>query len=70
MGSIPTFLSDIPFLMRRGRVPLDVAFLNVSPPDRHGFCSLGTEVCAALPAAQSAKIIIAQVHPGDCVSWI
>lgn len=44
---IPIFLSEMPLLIRR-RPPLDFALLNVSPPDRHGFCSLGTEVCTAL----------------------
>ncbi|KAI9197071.1 acetyl-CoA hydrolase/transferase family protein [Polychytrium aggregatum] len=60
---IPTFLSEIPSLMRRGLVTPDVAFLNVSPPDKHGMCSLGVEVATALPATQTAKILIAQINP-------
>ena len=60
---IPSFLSDIPVMMRHGAVPLDWTFLNVSPPDKHGYCSLGTEVCAALPAAECSKHIIAQINP-------
>jgi acyl-CoA hydrolase len=60
---IPCFLSDIPRLIRHGQPKLDWAFLNVSPPDKQGFCSLGTEVCAALPAAECATKIIAQINP-------
>src|SRR4051794_35261832 len=50
---IPAFLSDIPALFRRRTIPIDVALLNVSPPDRHGFCSLGTSVDVALAAVES-----------------
>lgn len=60
---IPVFLSDIPGLFRKGLLPIDVALLQVSPPDKHGFCSLGTSVDAALAAAQQAKLILAQVNP-------
>src|ERR687889_319951 len=56
---VPVFLSDIPALFRSGRLPLDVALLNVSPPDAHGFCSLGTSVDVALAAAQSARVVLA-----------
>jgi len=59
---IPVFLSEIPSLFREGRLPLDVALLQVSPPDVHGYCSLGTSVDAALAAAQHAKVIIAQIN--------
>ncbi|KAJ3283184.1 Carnitine O-acetyltransferase mitochondrial [Borealophlyctis nickersoniae] len=59
---IPVFLSEVPRLMRSGRLKPDVAFLNLSPPDRHGYCSLGVEVAAALPAAETAPIIIAQIN--------
>ena len=52
---VPVFLSDIPDLFRSGRLPLDVALLNVSPPDAHGFCSLGTSVDVAKAAAESAR---------------
>jgi acyl-CoA hydrolase len=60
---IPCFLSDIPVLLRHHRVPLDWAFLNVSPPDKHGFCSLGTEVCAARAASDAALRVVAQINP-------
>ena len=60
---IPCFLSEIPQLLRSGRLPIDVALLHVSPPDRHGFCTLGTNVDAARAAADVAKIIIAQINP-------
>jgi 4-hydroxybutyrate CoA-transferase len=59
---VPVFLSDIPQLFRNGDLPLDVAFLQVSPPDAHGYCSLGTSVDAAQAAAESARIVIAQVN--------
>lgn len=60
---VPTFLSDIPQLFRNGILPLDVALVQVSPPDRHGFCSLGASVDIALTAVQVAKVVIAQVNP-------
>ncbi len=60
---IPVFLSEIPALFREGRLPVDVAMLQVSPPDAHGYCSLGTSVDAALAAAGQAKTIIAQINP-------
>jgi 4-hydroxybutyrate CoA-transferase len=59
---VPVFLSDIPHLFRNGDLPLDVAFIQVSPPDAHGYCSLGTSVDAAMAAAESARIVIAQVN--------
>jgi 4-hydroxybutyrate CoA-transferase len=61
---IPVFLSDIPHLFTRGLVPLDLAFINVSPPDAHGFCSLGTSVDATLAAVRSAKTVVAQLNKG------
>lgn len=60
---IPVFLSEIHLIFRRGILPLDVAFIQVSPPDRHGFCSLGASVDVALPAVQTAKMVIAQINP-------
>ena len=60
---VPVFLSEIPNLFRRGFLPLDVALITVSPPDKHGYCSLGTSVDVARSAVDSAKIIIAQVNP-------
>lgn len=59
---LPCFLSEIPQLFRSGRRPLDVALVTVSPPDQHGFCTLGTSVDVARAAVESAKIIIAQVN--------
>lgn len=59
---IPVFLSDIPSLFREGPVRLDAALLQVSPPDRHGFCSLGTSVDCARAAADSASILIAEIN--------
>lgn len=58
----PVFLSEIPYLFRHGILPIDVALVQVSPPDKHGYCSLGTSVDASLAAAQSAKHVIAQVN--------
>lgn len=60
---VPIFLSDIPQLFSRGILPLDAAFINVSPPDAHGFCSLGTSVDATLAAVRSAKTVVAQLNP-------
>lgn len=60
---VPVFLSEIPQLFSRGILPIDVAMLHVSPPDRHGYCTLGTSIDAALSAARNAKLLIAQVNP-------
>ncbi len=60
---LPCFLSEIPNLFRSGRRPVDVALLHVSPPDRHGYCTLGTSVDVARAAADTARVIIAQVNP-------
>lgn len=59
---VPVFLSDIPHLMQRGSIQVDVAILNLTPPDRHGFCSLGTSVDVALAAARAARLVIAQLN--------
>ena len=61
--AIPIFLSDVPALFHNNVLPLDVAFVHVSPPDRHGYCSLGVSVDAALAAVHKAKYVIAQVNP-------
>ena len=58
----PVFLSEIPILYRSGKIPLDVALIHVSPPDEHGFCSLGVSVCEARAAIEKAKVVIAQVN--------
>jgi acyl-CoA hydrolase len=60
---IPAFLSDVPALFSSGRLPLDVALLHVSPPDEHGFCSLGVSVDCALAAARAARVVVAQTNP-------
>lgn len=60
---IPIFLSEIHLLFRRNILPLDVAIVQVSPPDKHGYCSLGVSVDVALPAIQTAKKVIAQINP-------
>lgn len=59
----PIFLSEIPHLFRSGILPLDVAIVHVSPPDRHGYCSLGVSVDVTREAVLSAKHVIAQVNP-------
>jgi acyl-CoA hydrolase len=59
---IPAFLSEIPDLMRRGIIKIDVALMNIAPPDKHGYVSLGSSVDVALSAVQSAKHVIAQVN--------
>lgn len=59
---MPIFLSDVPVLFSSGRVPLDVAILQVSPPDKHGYCTLGTSVDSSLSASRSAKMIIAEIN--------
>lgn len=59
---VPIFLSDIPALFTRGTVPLDAALLQLSPPDRHGLCTLGTSVDAAKAAADSAPVLIAEIN--------
>jgi 4-hydroxybutyrate CoA-transferase len=58
----PIYLSDIPSLFRDGTLPLDVALIMLSPPDEHGFCSFGVEVGTTKPAAESARIIVAEVN--------
>jgi 4-hydroxybutyrate CoA-transferase len=59
---VPIFLSEIPWLFKTGEVPLDVAVLQVSPPDRHGHCTLGTSVDAAMAAADHATTVLAEIN--------
>ena len=59
---MPIFLSDIPALFQSGRIRLDVALLQLSPPDAHGLCTLGTSVDTAKAAADSARILIAEIN--------
>jgi acyl-CoA hydrolase len=60
---IPVFLSDIPDLFQKGYLPIDVALVQVSPPDQHGYCSLGVSVDIARSAVNTARYLIAQVNP-------
>jgi 4-hydroxybutyrate CoA-transferase len=60
---IPIFLSEVPALFRNGILPLDAALIQVSPPDKHGFCSLGVSVDVSRAAVQAARIVIAQINP-------
>jgi 4-hydroxybutyrate CoA-transferase len=59
---VPIFLSDVPDLFRSGTVPLDAALVQLSPPDRHGYCSLGTSVDTARAAVDSARLVVAEVN--------
>ncbi|MCW8805255.1 MAG: 4-hydroxybutyrate CoA-transferase [Ignavibacteriaceae bacterium] len=59
---IPIFLSEVPLLFKRNIINVDIALLNVSPPDEHGFCSYGVDVGTIKTAADKAKIIIAQIN--------
>ena len=59
---IPAFLSEIPDMIRKRAVPINVALVTVSPPDKNGFVSLGTSVDATLTAIQCADLVIAQVN--------
>lgn len=58
----PIFLSEIPRLFRSGRVPIDVAMIQVSPPDEHGYCSYGVSVDVVKAGAESARIVLAEVN--------
>ena len=59
---VPVHLSDVPGLFRAGYISLDVAFIHASPPDAHGFVSLGVECASTKAAAETAKIVVAQVN--------
>src|SRR4051812_682789 len=59
---VPVFLSDVPRLFRNGTLPLDAVFVNATPPDAHGFCSLGTSVEAMHAAIAAAKTVIVQFN--------
>lgn len=61
---IPAFLSDVPRLFDTGLIPLDAVFVNATPPDEHGFCSLGTSVEAMHAAIRAAKTVIVQFNRG------
>ena len=59
---VPVFLSEIHLLFKNNILPIDVALIHVSPPDKHGFCSLGTSVDIVRSAIKNAKLVIAQVN--------
>ena len=59
---LPRFISEIPSLFLEGLIPVDVALITVSPPDKNGYCSLGISVDYTLPAARMAKTVIAEVN--------
>jgi acyl-CoA hydrolase len=59
---VPVFLSDVPDLFTSGSVKLDAAILQLSPPDRHGLCTLGTSIDAARAAADTAPLVIAEIN--------
>lgn len=58
----PCLLSEVPLLFRDGKLPVDAALIHVSPPDEHGFCSLGIEAGLCKTAAESARIVLAEVN--------
>ena len=60
---VPVFLSEVPGLMQRGLLPVDVAFLHLAPPDEHGFCSFGVGVECTKAAAERARTVVALVNP-------
>lgn len=59
----PVFLSEIPRLFRSQKLPIDVALVQLSLPDRHGYCTLGVSVDIARAALDTAKVVIAQLNP-------
>ncbi|MCF6347677.1 MAG: 4-hydroxybutyrate CoA-transferase [Flavobacteriaceae bacterium] len=59
----PVFLSELPLLFKKNILPIDVALIQVSPPDKHDYCSLGVSVEATLAAIENAKHVIAQINP-------
>ena len=66
---VPTYLSQIPRYFANHRIGLDVALIQVSPPDKYGYCSLGVSVDITQAGAQNAKIVIAQVNPRMPRTW-
>jgi 4-hydroxybutyrate CoA-transferase len=61
---VPIFLSDVPRLFETGQLPLDAVLVNATPPDAHGFCSLGTSVEAMHAAIRAARTVIVQFNRG------
>jgi acyl-CoA hydrolase/GNAT superfamily N-acetyltransferase len=66
---LPTYLSQIPKLFENHRIGLDVAMIQVSPPDQFGYCSLGVSVDITRSAVENAELVIAQVNPCMPRSW-
>ena len=64
---VPIYLSEVERLFRSGAMPIDVALIQVCPPDEHGFCSLGVGVDATLTAAMHARVVIADAP--TCTTW-
>lgn len=60
---VPVFLSEMPNLFSKGVLPIDVAMIQVSPPDDHGYCTLGTSIDATVAAVRHAKKVIAHINP-------
>jgi len=58
----PCFFHEVPKMFREGYLPVDVALIQVSPPDQHGYCSFGVSVDYTKPAAEAAKLVIAEVN--------
>ncbi len=59
----PVFLGELPLLFKKHIIDLDVALVSVSPPDKHGYCSLGTTVAATQAAIENARYVIAEINP-------
>jgi acyl-CoA hydrolase/RimJ/RimL family protein N-acetyltransferase len=59
----PIFLLEVPALFRKGAIPIDVALVQTSPPDRHGYMNLGISVDIVKPAVEAAAIVVAQINP-------
>jgi acyl-CoA hydrolase/GNAT superfamily N-acetyltransferase len=59
----PVFLSEVPRLFHRGKMPIDVALIQVSPPDEHGYCSYGVSVDVTKAGAESARYVVAEINP-------
>lgn len=59
----PVFLGEVPSMFFSHELPLDVALVQVSPPDEHGYCRLGLSVACALPAVEAARVVVAEINP-------
>jgi acyl-CoA hydrolase len=59
---LPFLLSQIPHALASGEIPVDIAFIQVSPPDAHGYCSLGVSVDVSVAAVTAATLVVAQIN--------